>query len=180
MLAFALGSQAQKFEREVKINAAAVPPAAKSFIDSCGLSKVRWVLELSQQGISYEAKATSESKKRFSIEFDTVGNVQDVELLMKWKTVPSGPRLKIENTLQRLFKRHKVIKTQKQWQSDRSTLLNLVREDGIVDIADASYELIVRANDNGKVQLYELLLDAQGDLLRQDIVVSDHADNLEF
>ncbi|MEL6254700.1 MAG: hypothetical protein AAFR87_22000, partial [Bacteroidota bacterium] len=74
-------AQAQiKYEREYKLKPTEIPMPAKIFVDSCKFStQITWYKEESQDGKSIEAKLKHKGKK-YSIEFDTVGLLQDMEI----------------------------------------------------------------------------------------------------
>ena len=71
----------EKIEKESGIKPREVPSAAKDWLKDAfeNIKKPKWFLEYSQNGKSYEAKF--HYKGHFhSVEFDSLGNVEDVEI----------------------------------------------------------------------------------------------------
>ncbi|MEL7341524.1 MAG: hypothetical protein AAGM67_13685, partial [Bacteroidota bacterium] len=70
----------EKLEKERRIQDDEVPAAARSFIDSCMFGgTIKWYSEEELDGMSVEAKL-KEVGYRYSIEFDTLGQIEDVEI----------------------------------------------------------------------------------------------------
>ena len=68
-----------KYESESKISHKDTPKPAIEFINATQLDiKIQWFRELSNQGTTFEAKFKL-NKDKFSIEFDSLGKVQDIE-----------------------------------------------------------------------------------------------------
>ncbi|MFT5887147.1 MAG: hypothetical protein ACI9IP_003620 [Arcticibacterium sp.] len=101
-----------KFEREYRAKPENVSFSAKTFIDSIGpKSKVKWYKEISQNGISVEAKFEYQ-KKKFSIEFDPSGVLQDVEFIIKKGEIAPLVYRQIELELDSLFQKWRFQKIQ--------------------------------------------------------------------
>jgi len=70
----------EKFEMESRLKQNDVPSNALNFIDSLSLkNKVKWYLEEGIERKSIEAKFKRSGKKH-SVEFDILGNIEDVEI----------------------------------------------------------------------------------------------------
>jgi hypothetical protein len=83
-----------KYEKEFRLKPGQVPVKARQFIDSINLQqKVKWYYEQNLKGNSIEAKFRM-NHKRYSIEFDTLGNLQDVEVQIGWEQMPAAYRFK--------------------------------------------------------------------------------------
>ncbi|MBK8705114.1 MAG: hypothetical protein IPN33_17155 [Saprospiraceae bacterium] len=80
--------QAQtKFEKEYRLKNTSVPEKAQAFIDSLPFhEKIKWYFEENNVGNSIEAKFKVH-KTKYSIEFDVEGELQDVEIEVKWNDV---------------------------------------------------------------------------------------------
>ncbi|MEZ4934623.1 MAG: hypothetical protein R2788_21160 [Saprospiraceae bacterium] len=73
-----------KYEKESRLKEKDVPSIALDFIDSLAVKKkVRWYLEEGFNRTSVEAKFKMDNRK-YSIEFDTIGNLEDIEIQVKW------------------------------------------------------------------------------------------------
>ena len=170
-----------KFEREYRLRPAEVPQAARQFVDSCAFShKVRWYGEESARGRSVEAKV-KRAGRDYSIEFDTLGQIEDVEVEAIWEAVPLSTRSVICNYLASTFERFRIQRVQEQWTADRrGTLIELIRR-GETDAAfTRKYEAIVRGRAEGETHGYELLFSAEGRLERSSRIVYRNTDNLDY
>ena len=87
----------EKYEKEYRIKTAKVPQAALEFIHSAGFAKkVKWYREEGLTSNSIEAK-TKHHKTKYSIEFNTAGEIEDVEYIIQWEDMPALTRINIEN-----------------------------------------------------------------------------------
>ena len=104
LLLFPFTSTAQhKYEREQRISSEIIPQSAQNFIDSIGSdSKIKWYKEVSLNEVTFEAKF-KHNKKKFSVEFDTLGTLQDVELAIKKGEINSIVYNKMEHNLDSLY-----------------------------------------------------------------------------
>ena len=74
----------QKYEKESRLKEKNIPNKALHFIDSLEVgSRIRWYLEEGLEHTSIEAKFKLNNQK-YSIEFDTIGNLEDIEIQIKW------------------------------------------------------------------------------------------------
>ena len=170
----------EKFEREISIRSTEAPEQATSFTGSCPFDKkIKWYKEESQDGISYEAK-TKFSGKWHSIEFDTLGNVIDVEIKVKPKQLESEQLNKIKNALSGRFDRFKINKIQGQWEASDAILLELIREGTTEGDFAFAYEVVAKGKKGKDWQTYELLIGPEGKVVRELIIVRRATDNIEF
>jgi hypothetical protein len=171
-----------KYEREYRLPPGEVPAAALRFIDSCDFERrVRWYGEERTRGRSVEAKVKA-SGARYSIEFDTLGRIEDVEKEVDWPAVPRVTRDSICDYLARHFDRYRIQRVQQQWTADRTvTLLELVRTKTSEGSYLTRYELIVRGRTAQEgTQEYELLFSETGNLERRSRIVYRNTDNLDY
>ncbi len=168
-----------KYEREYRVPMEAVPVMARSFVDSCQFERrVRWYREESIDGHSFEAKV-KEQGRRYSIEFDTLGQIQDVELLSRWNELPALSRSAMEEQLGTLFNRFRLKRIQQQWTGTRIVLLQAIRGQVAAGI-ELRYELVVRGRGTDGVQWYEFLFSASGQEERRSAIVFRNTDNLDY
>lgn len=173
------GFSQQKFEREYRIKNDKVPQRALDFIAKCKFDKkIRWFAEESQEGKSIEAKSCK-NKHKFSIEFDTLGNVLDVEKTIKWKEISTTKQIAIKSGLEKRFKKYRIKKIQIQWQTDHDFYIELINGKGEDQIAEF-YEIVLKGKEKSLTNLFEILIDANGTILKELKFAPSNSDNLEF
>ncbi|MCF0040437.1 hypothetical protein [Dyadobacter fanqingshengii] len=170
----------KKYEREHSIKPDAVPQKAMEFVNSVFKKpKIHWYLEESLTGKTIEAKLKS-SGKRFSIEFDEAGNIQDVEILSSISKMNANGRTKLEDTLSKAFSRYKVVKTQIHWNGSAQTLQESLNKDRAVNGVLIRYELIVRGYRDKIENYFEVLAESDGTIVRINEIVQRNTDNLIY
>jgi hypothetical protein len=170
----------QKYERESRIKTEDVPLAAQAFVDSLvNHQKIKWYLEESLTHFSIEAKFKLDENK-YSVEFDTLGRLEDVELLVKEDAIPSSVYDQIREILDSLFSRYRIRKSQIQYTGQAEKLLTLIRRGEATEGYTTKFELIVKGRTEQGVHLYEMLFDNSGHLLSQSTIVLKNANNLEY
>ncbi len=169
-----------KYEREIRIRPATVPAQARAFAGAAlGAQKVRWYQEINLDFFSYEAKV-KKGGRRYSIEFDTAGRVQDVEIEVEFSSLDTGLRQKIDSTLSGLFSSHKITKTQLQWTGEAPALRDLVRSGATEKPYAERVEIVFKCREAGQPKLYEALFDISGNLLSKLEIVPRNTDNLDY
>ena len=77
-----------KYEKEYRIKNDEIPDNIKSYLKTVTFkNKIKWYKEEGLYKYTYEAK-TSHNNLNFSIEFDSLGIIEDVEFKIEWKSVP--------------------------------------------------------------------------------------------
>ena len=169
-----------KYEREYRLPIEEAPALARSFVDSCQFDgRIRWYGEESLDGRSVEAKVKANGH-RYSIEFDTLGQIQDVEVLIKWESLPSVARDRISSQLDDQFDKYRLRRIQRQWTAERSVLIALIREEESGTEVELRYEIVLRGKIDGEVQWWEFLFSATGEELRRSRIVFRNTDNLDY
>ncbi len=167
-----------KYEKEYRLKPNEVPLEIRGFIDSCDFtSKIKWFAEESEHGKSFEAKVTPD-RSEYSIEFDTWGNLEDVELEVEWDKLTPQVRDFVSQHFEKAFLKHKIIKIQLQWTGQRSELLQIVKSRRRSDVIN--YEIVVKGKNTDKTHWYEYLFDSQGTILRTSEIVFRNTDNLDY
>lgn len=170
----------QKYEVESRLSIAEVPEHALSFIDSLSIKrKVKWYLEEGLYRKSIEAKYRSEGK-RYSIEFDTLGNIEDVEININSTDIDKKALQSITDYLDKEFDDHKTIKAQVHYEGDRGILLATLLCHQPVPVIHPKYELVVRCKQDKKANLYEFLFDKDGSLVSKVQIVLKPSVHLEY
>lgn len=173
-------SSQSKFEKEERIELSEAPASAVAFIESLALDQShKWYLEQSQDGVTYEYK-TKYNRHKYSIEFDTSGRVLDIEKTVSFKSIDPIIRRKIQNSLALQFSKYKINKIQLQWIADTETLRDLVISGDTEMSYDQNYELVIKANKEGKKDFYEVLFDSNGEIRKLLKVIQRGTSNLEF
>jgi hypothetical protein len=170
----------QKFERESRLKPVDVPTAALQFIDAVDLeTKWKWYFEENLQGNSFEAK-TKHQGKRYSVEFDTSGKIQDVEIEKSWQEMDEQLRGNILQALDSLFISHKIDKIQIQYVAENTVLLGILNKKADQTDSKIQYEIVVNGKTTGRPKLYELTFNDKGILLESSEIIFRNTDNLEF
>lgn len=170
----------QKFERESRIRAEDVPPEALRFIETVDMkTRWKWYFEENLEGNSVEAKAKHKGK-RYSVEFDVSGKIQDVEIEIDWQELDELVRKNISDELDSLFTRHKINKIQIQYYAESSILIAILNSETPASRARIQYEIVVKGRTTGRPKLYELTFSDKGKLLESAEIIFRNTDNLEY
>lgn len=173
-------SAQHKYEKESRIKSSEVPSSALQFIEKLNINrKIKWYLEESLEGESYEAKFKMNGKKH-SVEFDRSGMLQDVEIKIKTKSMPSQVKSSIKQTLDADCKKHKICKVQKQYSGDANIILELMGKKGTSRPYITRYEITVKCKKEEGTSLYEYLFDDQGKFIQVAKIVINNTSNLEY
>ncbi|MBG6235272.1 hypothetical protein IWX76_001840 [Pedobacter sp. CAN_A7] len=156
-----------KLEREYRIKPSQVPVKALGFVEkSMPDVKVKWYWEENLQKKSIEAKGTRNGKL-YSVEFDTLGVLQDVEVLVKYQSLPENTKIAIEKSIENRFAKFNIEKTQIQWVGDQNVLMSLIKGEDIGQTAYiTNYEIMIKGSMDGRTDFYEVLLNEKGEIKR--------------
>lgn len=169
-----------KFEKEYRINKEEVPKSALNFIDAAAFtSKIKWYKEEALAGYSYEAKTTAQGIK-YSIEFDSLGRIEDVEYKIAWKSVPPLTKAKMELFFDRTFQKWKIVKVQVHHTGSAQRLIDFVKKKETTLKIVTKYELVVKGKIGKQSQLIEYLFSGEGILERTSVIVLKNSDHLEY
>lgn len=170
-----LGQQA-KFEKEYRIKLKEVPPLALQAIDSLNFDrKIKWFKEEGLQTNSIEAKTKFEGK-RYSVEFNLDGALEDIEIEVSWSELPMHIQSQIDDYLNTSFEKHIISKIQLQYIGAIHAMKNLLKSEN----AQVKYELIVLSKDNKSYNNYEFLFDEKGMFLEKKQIIQRNTDNIEY
>jgi hypothetical protein len=169
-----------KYEREFRIDEKDVPKLAIQFIDSCKLgTKIKWYKEMNMTGHTFEAK-TKFSGRRFSIEFDTSGIIQDVEVLTKFNSLPIKIKIGIQNRLKTDFNKFKISKIQQQWTGETKSLIILINNLESIYRNELRYEIVAHCVFQKQRFEYEYLFNSSGQFEKRRKIISMNTDHIEF
>lgn len=176
-------SLAQKNEHEERVKSTEVPDQALEWLDSVEIKKkkLRWYLEVTSGRRSYEVKFIHDHHL-YSIEFDTLGNVEDIEVLHKRKELNPEIYRSIQRELDRVFDRSKIVKVQVQYTSPKSSenlirFLNENRSSGV----EVNYEIEFEAKKReDSWKMYEGRFDNEGKLFESREIITRSTENLNY
>lgn len=174
--------QVKKMERETRAKKSEVPPKALAFIDSISTEiKPKWFWEGIMFPTSYEAKFKFNNAK-YSIEFDTLGNLEDVEILTKYQDLPQHVINSVDGNLLEIYEKSKITRVQTQWSGAESDILVVFNEKFSFDPAQLTvrYEIELKLKQEGRWRLEEWTVDSKGKIISQLVVVTPRTDHLEY
>jgi len=170
----------QKFERESRLKSDKVPPEALQFIEAVEMNtRWKWYFEENLEDNSVEAK-TKYSGRRYSVEFDTTGIIQDIEVETKWQELDEEIRSNISKSLDSLFTRHNIIKIQIQYSAERPVLLAILNNIAEFSESGIQYEIEVKGKKTGRPKLYEMTFTQDGKLKGISEYIFRNTGNLEY
>lgn len=169
-----------KVERERRIKRSEVPENAREWMRDAfeGLSKVRWYYEETSGSASYEAKLRWGSK-RVSVEFDTSGVVEDIEMEIDFGDLSPEVKNTLEDWFDSNYRRYDLKRIQEQWTGDPDDLEDAVDEDE-VDSVVIKYEIEYYSISDDTKALWEGLFDATGNFINKRKIILRPTDNLNF
>ena len=169
-----------KFEQEKRILKSNVPEKALLFIEDLPLTKkVKWYKEISQDGITIEAKSCHNNHK-YSIEFTDQGEIIDIEKKKNFKYLENTIKAKINSELDSIFTKYIIKKTQIQYTDLKGDINFIFEKSDTENFAEPNYELIVRGKDKGIFSTYEITFDHNGVKLKILKITQRTSDNIEF
>ena len=170
----------QKYEREFRMKTEMIPQSASRFINSIASDlKIKWYKEIGLDDVSFEAKFKHD-KKKFSVEFDTLGILQDVEFVIKKSEIAPRVLKKIERKLDSLYDKWKFQKIQTHYTGSNSDLIKSINKNKPSETIKVSYEIVLKGKSLGNMQLYEITFNDQGEMQDTLQIIQDKADHLEY
>jgi hypothetical protein len=169
-----------KFEKESRIKKRDVPSNALMFIDSLNYdARVKWYMEEGLTGKSIEAKFKY-NKTKYSIEFDTLGNVEDTEMEEKWKNIPPDVSAMVSEQFKSDCSKFKIQKVQKQYTGTEKDLLSILINGKKSEELKTNFEIIVKCHQDKEVNLFEYLFNEKGKLISKSKIVFKNSSHLEY
>jgi signal recognition particle GTPase len=169
-----------KFEKESRIKRRDVPSKALFFMDSLSYNaKIKWYKEEAWNSESIEAKF-KHNKTKYSIEYDTHGNIEDVEIEVHWQDLDNELSKSITNQLKQDCSKHKIVKIQRQFTGTKNDLFFLLRNGIHSEQIKIKYEMVVRCNEQKEVNLLEYLFNEKGLLVIKSKIIFKNSSHLEY
>lgn len=180
-LLFSPGAHSQdKFEKESRVKEKDLPTAALQFLNSLNKTvNINYYKEEGINKISFEAKFKL-NKKGYSIEFDTLGKVEDIEIEIGWNDLNIELRDSILAGLKKDCINHKLVKIQEQLSGSEPDLLAVINNQVINQNLITRYELVVRCKAQNSVKLLEYLFDDKGTLVSWSQIIFKNSSHLEY
>jgi len=170
----------KKFEKEERIERDDIPKLALKFVEELKLkSKIKWFKETGLSTTTFEAKTRSKGKK-YSIEFNNSGNLEDVEISISKKEIKKDVLNKIESDLKKKLEKFKIQKIQLQYSGSKEAVQSKILKNEHNKDLIINYEIIVSAKVNKKFQKFEYLFSDLGAYIQYKTIVLINTDNLEY
>ncbi len=169
----------KKFEKEYRLHGKKVPDRALQFIRSLPeTGKVRWYKEEGLTRWTVEAKFRI-GENQYSVEFDSLGNLEDVELLASMQDLPGGAREKLLAQLSSGCRNYRIKKVQIQYSGSMDLLREcIITHDPLPEVR-INFEIVYHCRSAGHVRMFELTTGDDGAILRRDEIMPKNTDNLE-
>lgn len=170
-----------KYEKEERIAEDEVPEQALDFLEEIQPTrKDKWYREQNLDGEAIEVKL-KRNGERYSIKFDTEGELIDVEKLIKWRDIPEETRDEIDEEWEEFFERRRIEKIQIHYKDDAENLIRFIQSpEGAPLESPIYYEIVVKGKTEGPYQLYEFLFDEEGEKVEMSRILTRRTDNMEF
>lgn len=169
-----------KFEKESRIKQKEVPKKALAFITKLNINtKVKWYLETSLTKKSIEAKYKY-NNLNYSVEFDTLGNIEDVEVELNWEDLSQAIARIVNKRLSEECIKHKVVKVQQQFLGTQQELIDVIANPSSKSAVETNYELIVKCKTDKDINLFEYLFNNKGNIVSKSKIVFKNSSHLEF
>lgn len=178
----------EKREQETNVKKEDVPETAVEWVQDAfdRKGKVKWYYEISDQGNSYEAKFKSK-KERYSVKFDTTGQIIDIEVQADFREIVEPTREKILSFFTENYSAYNIMKVQFQYTGESDDLFEIIEEkekDDFEELEDEDvtlrYEIEYRGKTSDYDKLWEGLFDQQGNLIQKKEIILPANFNVEY
>lgn len=171
-----------KYEKEYRLNQKDVPKPALDFVNTLGFDrKIKWYKEEGLNKTSIEAK-TKYLSKRYSVEFNSKGEIEDIEVEIKLNEISEEVRQNILNYLNTNYQKANICKIQIQFSGDPDALSHTIVNQKFTNNPEVitRYEIVVKVKNKKKHEKLEYLFDDQGEMLQKAVILLKNTDNLEY
>lgn len=170
-----------KIEREFRVKEKEVPKEAREWLDDAfeTTKRPKWYQEVFESGYSYEAKFKLKGKF-YSVEFDSLGWIQDVEIEIDFKELPKEVQMGLEAYLSADYKSSDVKRIQIQYSGNPDDLEDFFDENSLEGIL-TRYEIeFIGLDEAGGSELWEGLFSEDGKLVMKRKIILTSSENLIF
>ena len=165
-----------KNEKESRVQLLDFPKASQATLKAISkhVKRIRYYKETDGEKHSFESKFKYK-KHWFSVEFDSLGTIEDIEVSVKKRQLGPDPKIAIYDYLKAHSSKYDIIKIQEQYvyKADISEVqfLNYILENRL-NLA-SNYEIIVAIKSDIGWELKEMTFDSKGALLKLRNVQQD-------
>jgi hypothetical protein len=169
-----------KVEKELKIQRSRVPVKALDWLEDAIDQKkqLKWYYETDGDHQSFEAKFKRKGRS-YSVEFDTDGVVEDIEIIEHWRKLPLLVRNNISDYLQAEFSKSRIDKVEFQYSGTEEALKNWENYSGVDQIV-IKYEVEFYGKEANNKKFWEGLFDKDGNILNRREIIITPSNNLFF
>ncbi|MEB2786923.1 hypothetical protein [Algoriphagus persicinus] len=170
-----------KIEREFGIKENEVPKEARDWLYDAFEStrRIKWYKEVFESGYSYEAKFKLQGEF-YSVEFDSIGRIQDVEVELDFEKLPSDLQNGLKAYLSTDYKSSDIKRIQIQYSGESDDLEDFFDENRLEGIL-TRYEIeFIGPDKNGASELWEGLFSEDGQLIQKRKIILTPSENLIF
>lgn len=169
-----------KVEQESRLQEEEVPDKALTAVRSLPYDgKVKWYREQGLDRTSVEAKFRMHDR-RYSLEFDEDGNLEDIEIEVIWKELAKAARDTMNVQFRQDCGKLAIKKVQVQYTGEPSVLLSDPELGDRVAGRTTRYEVVVRCRKEDGPGLYEYLFSDGGGLLSIARIADGNSSHLEY
>jgi hypothetical protein len=168
-----------KQEQEQRIAPEAVPEAARTWLTVVfgDLDRVKWYAEETSGRRSIEAKFKYE-RRHYSVEFSPMGELEDVERVLKLRQIPDSIRRQLTYTFKTLPK-FKLNRIQEQWQGSTEGIKSALQGNLPLEVT-VQYEIEFSAKIEGIYSIWEGTFSTIGQLLAYRQIILRPTTNLDY
>jgi len=142
--------------------------------------RIRFYKEFDGKKTSFESKFKKDRLK-YSIEFDSLGQLEDVEFIIKEKDIPEETWLTLQHYLKVNYHNSKIKKIQQQYPIGTKSAFQVL-ESAFQNLLlpDINYELIISAKEDSGFTFYEVSFDHEGNFLNARKLVDSNYDHVLY
>lgn len=170
----------EKYEKESRIKYNQIPIKALDFFKLLNTkNKIKWFKEENLSKTTFEAKFKLD-KLDYSVEFDSIGNIEDIEVLIDIKNLDINFISSVNLYLNQNCVSHKINKIQIQYSGNEIDLATIFTPKQNNDKLNKKYEIIVKCKSNKTVDLFEYLFNEKGKYLTSSKIIQKNSSHLEY
>ncbi|QSE96747.1 hypothetical protein [Fulvivirga lutea] len=169
-----------KIEIEERISEDEVPDLVKQRMSMLfdTKAKIKWYQERNESFQNFEAKVVK-NKRRYSIEFDTLFNIQDIEVEYDLDELSEETKTGLTNYFDSNYSSYKIRRIQLQLSGDFESLAKYCKE-GILDQLRIRYEIEFEGKEEDSFIYYEGLFEKSGSLVKRRHIILNTSDNISY
>ncbi|WP_155598628.1 hypothetical protein [Zobellia amurskyensis] len=130
--------------------------------------RIRYFKEYDNTQIGYEVKFKLE-KMYHSVEFDSIGQLEDIETYIEEKDIPESTLQRVNNFLEEEFNTFRIIKIQRQYTTEITKAPEALFQYAFnkdKNIGE-NYEIVIAGRDQEDFENFELLFSSEGSLINK-------------